>query len=162
MKTKICTKCRKEKSIDNFYKRSDVKDGLRSWCKNCQSKEGTIYIKIQRKKYPIKAWCKGTIYGHKKRGYKILFGYKELLPIAKNSMCCSICNDKLSWILKNGTTQSNTPTLDSVDNKKILSLKNIQILCHKCNRTKSNRNMKELYKWCKSFIEKFKQFKEEI
>ena len=34
MKTKVCTKCKIEKDIDNFSK-SNKKDGLSYWCKEC-------------------------------------------------------------------------------------------------------------------------------
>lgn len=33
---KLCTKCKLEKSIEDFYKDNRKKDGLRSWCKECQ------------------------------------------------------------------------------------------------------------------------------
>ena len=36
-KTKKCTKCNKELSIDNFYKNKNAKDGLQCWCKECKS-----------------------------------------------------------------------------------------------------------------------------
>jgi predicted RNase H-like nuclease (RuvC/YqgF family) len=35
MQIKYCTKCKIEKTIDQFYKGND-KDGLQYWCKNCQ------------------------------------------------------------------------------------------------------------------------------
>ena len=38
IKTKICTKCNRELSIDNFSKYNKAKDGLQSWCRGCSSK----------------------------------------------------------------------------------------------------------------------------
>jgi len=35
MKTKICPKCKEEKSTEEFYSRKDSKDGLRGHCKKC-------------------------------------------------------------------------------------------------------------------------------
>ncbi len=35
---KICTKCKKEKSLDDFYERESARDGLRSNCKICFKK----------------------------------------------------------------------------------------------------------------------------
>ena len=35
METKICTKCKVEKTISEFYRRKISKDGLRSQCKAC-------------------------------------------------------------------------------------------------------------------------------
>jgi 5-methylcytosine-specific restriction endonuclease McrA len=37
METKICSKCKEEKSIDNFYKRKASLDGLCPICKTCDS-----------------------------------------------------------------------------------------------------------------------------
>jgi len=37
--TKICTKCKEEKSLDYFGKQSMVKSGIRSSCKECRKKE---------------------------------------------------------------------------------------------------------------------------
>ena len=38
MKFKVCTKCKKELSVDNFYKSKYGKDGVCSSCKQCQNK----------------------------------------------------------------------------------------------------------------------------
>ena len=35
METKICTKCGKEKSLIDFGKSKNTKDGLNYWCKEC-------------------------------------------------------------------------------------------------------------------------------
>lgn len=43
MKTKICTKCKKEKSLNKFYKATAHLDGLTYYCKSC--------IKIKNKEY---------------------------------------------------------------------------------------------------------------
>lgn len=48
MNTKICTKCKKEKSINEFYKDSNSKDGLTSRCKACHKKYRDINREKQR------------------------------------------------------------------------------------------------------------------
>ena len=35
MKTKVCTKCGKEKPLSEFHKRKESKDGYKSRCKEC-------------------------------------------------------------------------------------------------------------------------------
>ena len=40
---KQCSKCGKVKSLDSFYKRTGVKDGYRSWCKECLSQQHKEY-----------------------------------------------------------------------------------------------------------------------
>ena len=39
MKTKICTKCKEEKSLDEFPHRGTNRKGLRSLCKSCKNKD---------------------------------------------------------------------------------------------------------------------------
>lgn len=34
-KTKVCTRCRKRRKLDQFYKDKHMKDSLSSWCKPC-------------------------------------------------------------------------------------------------------------------------------
>lgn len=37
MKTKVCSKCKRKLSIDNFYKTPNNADGLYSHCKKCHA-----------------------------------------------------------------------------------------------------------------------------
>lgn len=113
-----------------------------------------IYNKKYRDKYPKKYWCYQTITGHKKKGYQLLFSSKELYPIAQRSIYCPLCNVKLLWRTGKGNSPHN-PSLDRIDNGKILTIDSIQIICCKCNRTKSNRTMKEFVEYCKTIYEKF-------
>lgn len=51
MLSKKCTKCFKEQTLDLFYKRKNAKDGLGSWCKNCNKEyrqQNISTIKKQR------------------------------------------------------------------------------------------------------------------
>ena len=43
METKICCKCEKEKSIDEFYKYSKNPNKCRSACKACMNTSSKIY-----------------------------------------------------------------------------------------------------------------------
>ena len=42
-KTKKCSKCGRELSIDDFYKDNRAKDGLQSWCRGCRNKYNQTY-----------------------------------------------------------------------------------------------------------------------
>ena len=59
MKTKVCPKCKKEKSVDCFYKNKTRADGLACWCKECNRKyqkewykDNPKYYRERRKKNP--------------------------------------------------------------------------------------------------------------
>jgi hypothetical protein len=47
---KICTKCKLEKSFDDFYKCKNKKHGLSSQCKDCESKRKKIFNATKPKK----------------------------------------------------------------------------------------------------------------
>ena len=44
MVSKVCSKCKKSKSVDYFNKQKGGKYGLRSICKNCQAKYFASYV----------------------------------------------------------------------------------------------------------------------
>jgi len=49
---KVCSKCNKSKSSDEFYKNnSNKKDGLSTWCKKCQKKDKKLHYENNREKY---------------------------------------------------------------------------------------------------------------
>ena len=58
MKTKICSKCKKEKDVCEFGLQSSNKDNLKSSCKECRKIEGKIYRKLnsEKRKETIKNW----------------------------------------------------------------------------------------------------------
>lgn len=172
MKTKICSKCGKEKPITEFYKDKSSKDGLYYWCKECSCKHNKEryrknkkkiieYIKKYRRDNPIKVWCKDTIRNHKQKRYKVLFNWEELLSIAKKTKHCPICETKLDWKLGVGLN-NNSPTLDRINNDKILTLNNIQIVCWKCNTAKGQMTMKEFIEYCDKVSKKFKNNEQKI
>lgn len=47
---KICTKCKSEKSLSEFYKRSD-RDAYHSWCKQCKHKSGKSWNERNKQKH---------------------------------------------------------------------------------------------------------------
>ena len=47
---KICYKCKKEKSINEFYKHKGMNDGHLNICKECKRKYGRKYSKNNRDK----------------------------------------------------------------------------------------------------------------
>lgn len=54
METKICTKCKIEKSIIDYNKDPQKSDGLHSQCKNCRKKERTNSIIRRERDYKLK------------------------------------------------------------------------------------------------------------
>jgi len=165
MKTKFCKKCKKEKDISEFSKYKRAKDGLYYQCKECNKEYSKEYYEKNKErikkrelkrinKNPKKLWCQQTINGHKYRGYEVLFNWQELYLIVEKSEYCLFCNNLLDWSFGNRHSD-NSPTLDRTNNDNVLTLRNIQILCRKCNTTKYNRTMKQFIEYCKMITNKF-------
>jgi predicted GIY-YIG superfamily endonuclease len=75
-KNKVCTKCKVEKSLDNFYKFKNSKDGFQSRCKVCNKKDTVDYKKVNnakcklyRAKYREQMKHKPTVYLLVKENY---------------------------------------------------------------------------------------------
>lgn len=51
METKKCSKCGRELTVDNFYRKNTSKDGLQDYCKECHKQSvSKSYYKKQRTK----------------------------------------------------------------------------------------------------------------
>jgi hypothetical protein len=48
MNTKICVKCKQEKSRPEFHKNSRSSDGLHSYCKECNKAQAIAHIKAEK------------------------------------------------------------------------------------------------------------------
>ena len=53
-KTKVCSKCKKRKARSEFSFRGESKDGLRSYCRDCERKQRREYFKQYYKKHKEK------------------------------------------------------------------------------------------------------------
>jgi hypothetical protein len=88
MQSKVCSKCKVDKSIDQFTKRYDRPIGVRPWCRECQR---SIDAKSRetdkgKKKYRKQIW--------KKAGIDITYEqYKEKYQALEGK--CEICYDQL-------------------------------------------------------------------
>lgn len=94
---------------------------------------------------PQLSWAKKTINTHIRKGHVVVFSVDELVKIVP--VCCSICDRILVWNHK-GVPQGTSPSLDRINNEKILTLQNIQIVCLRCNATKQNRTQSEFEEYC--------------
>lgn len=119
MKTKTCTKCKKEKSLDEFSPNKQGRYGKQSYCKKCFRVRAAKW----RKQNPEESKKRSRRYNWKDAGincndklYNRLFN--------EQGGCCAICGKHQSK-LKKGL---------SVDHKHI-SGKIRRLLCGVCNTT---------------------------
>ncbi len=94
---KICIKCQKEKTKDNFSKKNNTKDGLYYYCKQC------VKENIKKKDWYINQYKINQVYKLKweKEKYKIDHNHK-----LKSNLRC-----RLNQILKKQKTYKNNNTL---------------------------------------------------
>lgn len=149
IKTKGCTKCKKELPVENFCKNSRHKSGRDSWCKNCRSKATRAWQignperdrenkRVQKAKNPIGYWVTSSLSKHRCRGFDIKITHTELEEMAKKTTHCVYCETELNWSVGKGKPGHDSPTLDRIQNGKIIDKGSSQIICNRCNGVKGN------------------------
>lgn len=81
-KTKVCSKCGRELPLSEFYKKSDSKNGLQSYCKEC-AKRSSKYAKRSRERKKARKIEEERIAFENK--YKI-YTCKELAPFTPREL----------------------------------------------------------------------------
>lgn len=163
---RICSRCGVEYPIENFYGRKIGKNGKNTACKNCIRTWESLYRKsnpeVGRKSYNKWSvshyrhkWAIKTLHRHRKYGCDVLISVPELLSIAENTDFCFICNEPIDWSPGKGKPSPKSPTLDRINNGKIVSKDSVAIVCGLCNRTKSNRTLSEFIDYCKMVCNRF-------
>jgi len=158
---KICSSCNKELPLDAFEAHPRYKDGRRGQCRECRKLDHKEYYKkhaesisirttINKLVHPREYWAYSTLHSHKSRGCTIEINRQDLIQLAYETDSCPICGSKLEWnsIGKNGSPISNSPTLDRMNQEKVIKMNNIQIICSRCNVSKNARSMSEFKEYC--------------
>ena len=168
---KVCTKCKKNKESDLFFKSSRNKSGLASWCKKCTEVNKQKWKLNNRQKFlaSTKAYNKRarkdpvmlekirasgrrtmkkpngryTSIRRKalERGYSFNLTKDEFMTFWNQD--CYYCGDTINGI-----------GIDRVDNKKGYLLSNCVPCCGDCNKMKMTKTIPELIQKCKKIIER--------
>lgn len=92
MRTKVCSKCGKEKPVSEFYRRTASKDGLNASCKECTKKAAAERRERQRKSMVLEDARRAD--AQKRRNLQRLYGisleeYEKMFY--EQGRCCAIC-----------------------------------------------------------------------
>lgn len=124
-----------------------------------EHKEACIRASIRwQNNHPYMAWASMRIRGHRSRGYEIKITHQELIKLAQDTVYCRYCGIKLDWKFghKNRSAQSNSPSMDRINNGRIIKKSNIQIICMLCNISKQCRTHKNFIKYCEKVFKRAK------
>lgn len=149
MKTKICSKCKKEKTLFKFSKDGSKQDGLNTWCRMCKRKSFNQYYNKNKRKVKIK--CEEYRKNHikERRQLQLMYSYKITLAdynemFNNQNGCCAICEKHQLELNKKLCVDHNHKT------GKVRGL-----LCDSCNRGmgqfyESIKNLKSVIKYLRN------------
>ena len=141
--------CRRYKEIN--------KERLISARKEYYDSHKEEFANNRRKRYilnPLYHWAYDTIRGHERRGFDVKLTHFDLMEIAQNETHCPICGERYVW-RGNGHKSMHKPSLDRLNNEKIINKENVWVICSRCNATKGDRSMKEFVEYCKKVASEF-------
>lgn len=126
---KKCTKCKKEKSIENYSFRKKSKGTFSSICKSCHSENRKRHYRLNRGKI---------------RNQTLLWrkNYSEWFKNLKKKLKCSLCEEKESCCLefhhldssKKETEVSNAIKLGWSKKRVLKEIEKCAVLCSNCHR----------------------------
>jgi hypothetical protein len=167
---KICKTCNRELDEKEFTSDKRMIGGKRNTCKQCDrdriyawriknpEKFKAIHKKYYTTKDNRKNYCSAAIQ-HKRNSkkYEVIITSKELLAIAISTVYCPICGTKINYERGKCKISHDSPSLDRINNEKILTKENCWIICQRCNTTKSDRSMNDFIEYCNTVIKKFRE-----
>ena len=141
---KVCTICKDPKSLDDFNKKSNSKDGRQNVCKSCSQKQARKYYKKHKTKH------KAAVAQHKKL-YKeanrlFMIEYLSTHP-------CVDCGEKDIRCLEFDHVRGNKTTNVSFMLKNVCSIETISKEIEKCDVRCANCHRKrtsDIQSWYKS------------
>lgn len=152
MPTRICSPtkgCGQEKDINEFAKNGKTKNGIAQHaylCKKCKLKYDRKYISNNPQRRLITRLLSQTKVRHTERGFKDEYDLdKEFLETLVTERCC-ILGIKLVYYSKSGKKESNSASLDRIDNSKGYIKGNVRFISWRANSLKSDATIEELEK----------------
>lgn len=161
-----CTKCKKEKNISEYHKKSKYKDGYSPWCKECTSIVNKEYnnreeVKTRRKdKFLDNTWREQKNAKERERNRRNpkrkLLNHARERAKKQNIECTITQNDinippncpvlDISLCIGDGIFHNGSPTIDRIDNSKGYTSDNIKVISWRANSIKRDANINELDK----------------
>ena len=156
--TKICTKCKVEKSVNEFRLRSKTSNTLRSHCNLCLSQASVSYNLINKDKTLLNNNLHKTrlTFNANLRYSSFKSRLKEKVQLSKEEYCNIFANDpKCTYC--DELIRSTGSGLDRIDNSKGYQINNVLPCCGTCNDIRGNNLTVEEMKIAMAAIIKFRR-----
>lgn len=156
-----CELCQTVKPNSAFARSHFNSRGLRrsrmpGVCRKCDTARARARRDRKYESDPYGAWLEKSYASHVRAAFDIRANGSELVKLAKKTTRCRICDCVLDWKGNRSNGNDRRPTLDRKNNESYISIDNVQIICRKCNRTKSDRTMSEFIEYCKNVANRFR------
>ena len=159
---KICSHCKKEKSLSEFYKTKTNRDGLSYLCKPCSREQtekyrtknrDTYYQNQKARRETEDVFISNLLYNARTRAEKKGREFTLTPDDIKNRLHeieyhCEITGQKMT--LEHGSRESKNQykvSLDRIDSSKGYTPDNIQLICNAVNIMKSNFSVDDFEFW---------------
>ena len=153
MKTKVCTKCKEHKPLNEFHKSKKYKDGLHYECKSCKKEYDDNMCPFKKwftkkKSHAKIVGIEFTILPTDIPGVKIEWynsggrGSRDTWRAIEYPKVCPVFGIELDWGM-NGN-QPNSPSLDRVNPKFGYIPGNVRLISMRANTMKQNMYLEEL------------------
>jgi hypothetical protein len=147
MKTCFC--CKQSKEVKLFFKSSNTKDGLHSWCKDCCKKSNLLSrAKVNSTiEGRAKIFLRNAKNSAKKRNQEFALEINDIVKFwhAQKQTCAY---SGIEMTLEAG--QMNTVSIERIDSTKGYTKENTILVCQAINRMKSDFSYEDFYFFCKS------------
>lgn len=108
MQTKICTKCKKEKSLDEFPRKGSNRKGLRAICKPCKNKEACKNRARNKKENPEQYFENNFKWNIKGKYGLTVEQWQQMFE--EQGGCCAICGIHQSELKRRLSVEHNHQT----------------------------------------------------
>jgi regulatory protein YycI of two-component signal transduction system YycFG len=139
---KKCSKCNTVKNYTEFHKSKRYKDGLDYKCKQCEKERSSLKYQAtyNNHEWRLKQLINFSKQRTKKNKLEHTLTLEELKEIYPTNNKCPVFGITFEW----GGNQSNSPSIDRIDNDKGYTKNNCQVISARANSIKSNATIEEL------------------
>ena len=152
--TKDCRKCNKRVHKFKFNKEVNAKDGLKSWCQPCMTKDardnGYSAHAYKCKYYDAdpasKMWLSAQARAFS-NGCDFNITKSDISKVLPKDMVCKFLGITMSY---SSIDDNESPSIDRIDCSKGYVKGNIQVISNKANRIKGTKSMEEFLEYLKN------------